>query len=64
MNLEQLMSRLEELGTDLYRKTWPRHGVRPPLFGVLVRRDRDRRHREQDPKARNGGPHDSPPSEF
>jgi len=34
MDLKQVMSRLEKLGTDLYKKTWPRHGVKPPLFGV------------------------------
>jgi 3-methyladenine DNA glycosylase AlkD len=34
MNLRQVMSRLEKLGTDIYKKTWPRHGVKPPLFGV------------------------------
>ncbi|MHC4224764.1 MAG: DNA alkylation repair protein [Planctomycetota bacterium] len=34
MNLKQVMGRLERLGTDLYKTTWPRHGVKPPLFGV------------------------------
>ncbi|MCZ6574417.1 MAG: DNA alkylation repair protein, partial [Planctomycetota bacterium] len=34
MNVTQTMKRLETLGTDTYKKLWPRHGVKPPLFGV------------------------------
>jgi 3-methyladenine DNA glycosylase AlkD len=28
------MKQLERLGTATYQKVWPRHGIRPPLFGV------------------------------
>ncbi len=34
MNLKQVMSQLEKAGTDTYKKVWPRHGIKPPLFGV------------------------------
>lgn len=34
MNLKQVMSELEKAGTDTYKKVWPRHGIKPPLFGV------------------------------
>jgi len=34
MKLEQVMSRLKKLGSELYEKTLPRHGVKPPFFGV------------------------------
>jgi 3-methyladenine DNA glycosylase AlkD len=34
MNLTQAMRQLEKSGTGTYRKVWPRHGIKPPLFGV------------------------------
>ena len=34
MNLTETMGRLESLGSEAYQKLWPRHGVKPPLFGV------------------------------
>jgi 3-methyladenine DNA glycosylase AlkD len=34
MKLEQVMSQLKKLGSELYEKTLPRHGVKPPFFGV------------------------------
>lgn len=34
MNLAQTMRKLESLGTETYGKVWPRHGIRPPFFGV------------------------------
>ncbi len=34
MNASETMKRLEQLGTDNYKKVWPRHGIKPPLFGV------------------------------
>lgn len=34
MNLTETMGQLEKLGSKTYQKLWPRHGVKPPLFGV------------------------------
>jgi 3-methyladenine DNA glycosylase AlkD len=34
MNLKQVMQKLEKSGTETYQKVWPRHGIKPPLFGV------------------------------
>jgi 3-methyladenine DNA glycosylase AlkD len=34
MNLSETMGRLEKLGSKTYQQVWPRHGVKPPLFGV------------------------------
>lgn len=34
MDLKALMRRLEDAGTEQNRKVYPRHGIRPPLFGV------------------------------
>ena len=34
MTLKQVMAQLEKLGTELYRKVLPRHGIEQPFFGV------------------------------
>lgn len=34
MDLRTAMGRLESAGTEQNRKVYPRHGVRPPMFGV------------------------------
>ncbi len=34
--VDQIMQRLEKLGTAQTRKTWTRHGGTPPLFGVKI----------------------------
>lgn len=34
MNVTEMMKTLESMGTEQNRKTWARHGARPPYFGV------------------------------
>jgi 3-methyladenine DNA glycosylase AlkD len=34
MDVHEAMARLEALGTEQNRKIYPRHGARPPMFGV------------------------------
>lgn len=34
MDVSEAMARLEAAGTEQNRKLYPRHGIRPPLFGV------------------------------
>lgn len=34
MDVREAMARLEALGTEQNRKIYPRHGARPPMFGV------------------------------
>ncbi|MEN9867731.1 MAG: hypothetical protein RL748_3321 [Pseudomonadota bacterium] len=35
MELDEVMAQLEALGSEQTRKTWRRHGVAEPMFGVL-----------------------------
>jgi 3-methyladenine DNA glycosylase AlkD len=36
MTLEEVMAKLQELGSEQTRSTWSRHGAREPFFGVKV----------------------------
>jgi len=36
LTLEEVMSRLEEMGTEQTKKTFLRHGAKEPLFGVKI----------------------------
>ncbi len=36
MTTEEILSELQQMGSEQTKKTWARHGAREPFFGVKV----------------------------